>query len=236
MDNISLNALDLVDKWGFCDGDLFYDEMINYAKSRSKFSDKYSTDSDDNLYSLSNYFDQRKLLIYLVTTKFNKYIANDNKYRFERVITSHNPIRLVPVEYNYNNSDAENDMLFTELTDKLSAIGEVFVTQSEFDYACDKLFTYRDPSWIAIFNVLHFNNEALELMIKNKNNYNTIEDYINSTQSTFLINLTDKLVCDYDSHTVNLAAELLYNKAEGLTGSLFEVYSTLDQCQNLIYK
>jgi hypothetical protein len=71
-----------------------------------------------------------------------------------------------------------------------------------------------------------------------KKDFNSNHKYINiinSTQSTFFIELTDKITAGYDELSIQLTAELLYNSdLDDLNYK--NIFDTLNQCKDLIYK
>lgn len=236
MENIFLVATDLASKWGFSDGDLFYDEMIDYARERSLFATNYEFHENNELFSYSNYFDQRKLLLFFVINNFGKDISLDKRFSFERVLTSHNPIRVYHKNQNDESTQEVFDTAISELEDFLSNIKDIEIDEKMIDNACDKLFPYRSNAWLAFFNMLHFNSEALNEYISNTDLEGSDYDkLLNSTQSTFFTNLTNKLIAGYDELTIQLAAELLYNSNLEDTKYL-DIYDTLNKCKELIYK
>jgi len=236
MENILLNASDLASKWGFNDGDLFYEEMIYYIENHSFLSESYDYNENSELFTYSNYFDQRKLLLFMVINNFTKYFEGNKRFRLERVLTSHNPIRA----YHYNISDDSShddiDKASSDLEFFLSNIKVIEIDQNTINKACSFLFPMRSNAWLAFFNMLHYNSEALsEFLNKNDNNTLNYMNLLNSTQSTFFIELTDKITAGYDDLTIQLTAELLHNSDLEII-NFNNIYDTLAQCKDLIYK
>ena len=118
----------------------------------------------------------------------------------------------------------------------LSNIKVIEIDEKTINKACSFLFPMRSNAWLAFFNMLHYNSEALsEFMKKDFNSNHKYINIINSTQSTFFIELTDKITAGYDELSIQLTAELLYNSdLEELNYK--NIYDTLNQCKDLIYK
>jgi hypothetical protein len=236
MENIVLSASDLASKWGFNDGDLFYEEMLNYIRNYSFLSDNYEFHENSELFTYSNYFDQRKLLLFIVVNNFGKYFDDNKRFGLERVLTSHNPIRAFHHFINVDSSSEDYDNALLDLEFFLSNIKVIEIDEKTINKACSVLFPMRSNAWLAFFNMLHYNSEALsEFMKKDFNSNHKYINIINSTQSTFFIELTDKITAGYDELSIQLTAELLYNSdLDDLNYK--NIFDTLNQCKDLIYK
>ena len=148
IDNVSLDPGDLVNKWGFGDGDMAIDILHQWVQTTPC---RQLLQAEHQDHPIWQYYSYRALLMELVEQKLMPVIAEDlPPHRLYRMHTVHNPVRIEPA---LDEDHPEYEERAIELESVLTSLDIVDVTGEEIKSLCDQVFPPRPEGWLKLYSV-----------------------------------------------------------------------------------
>ena len=152
IDSISLDPGDLVNKWGFGDGDMAIDILEQWIQTTPHA--EIRNDERYHDHPIWQYYSYRVLLMEIVEKFLMPAIAEElPPHRLFRMHTVHNPVRIEPA---LNEDESEYEERAIELENILTSLDCVEVTGEQLQSLCDSVFPARTDGWILLYAVLGY--------------------------------------------------------------------------------
>lgn len=175
---ITLSPSDLLDKYGFSDGDDIYDSLKFWVYNHPLFSKEvlpYERHDLDTYGVYSAYFSSTKLLTKIVYEEIiKKYFSKDEEKYFNRFVTSHNPIRLMEIDIATSHEDNNK---IKELEERIKHLPPVIVDFEMLNKYASELFPFKTRAYASFFEVMSFDVGLIHNLLELYKDSSLVKDY-----------------------------------------------------------
>lgn len=192
---VTLSLVDIDDKYGFGDGDIFEDWVAEWAHQAWPH-DLISSDHDHE-HTLWTYIDDRRILIRIVVDRMVNRLSHAARSNVRVISTVHNPVRLCL-------DDATEPGEYRQIREELDQY-TLTVTRDEIFALCDTMLPPRSAAWACLHESLCWEHALME----------ELRPSLLAHRREAAVELTDQLHTRLGDDGARLLSELLDTRGHG---------------------